>query len=190
MESVWDLAGAIFRYPDERYLEALDGCRRGVRAVVPEAGTQLDQFRGALAGLSPEARQELFVATFDFNPACTLEVGWHLFGENYERGAFLVKMRQVLTRVGVSDGGELPDHLGTVLRALGRMPADEAAEFAEACLLPALAKMQTHLAGKSNPFESLLEAIAGLVTAMHGQSCGNGVRGAAGVPADNGRGVQ
>lgn len=190
MEIVWDLAGALLRYPDERYLEALDACRHGVRPVVPEAGTQLDRLHGALADLSPEARQELFVATFDLNPACALEVGWHLFGENYERGAFLVKMRQLLTRVGVSDGGELPDHLGTVLRVLGRMPADEAAEFVDACLLPALAKMRTHLAGKSNPFESLLEAIVRLVAAMHGRSCGNGVREAAGVPADNGRGVQ
>ncbi|MFB3819175.1 MAG: nitrate reductase molybdenum cofactor assembly chaperone [Candidatus Methylomirabilales bacterium] len=165
MPNVWDQAAAVFRYPDERYLEALRACRRSVCLAAPEAAAPLGRFADAMAALSPEAQQEQFTATFDLNPACALEVGWHLFGENYERGAFLVKMRRLLTRFGVPDGGELPDHLGAVLTLLGRMPADEAAEFAGACVLPALAKMRTHLAGKSNPFESLLDAIVLLVEA-------------------------
>src|SRR6266568_3182701 len=57
------------------------------------------------------ARQELYVQTFEFNPACTLELGWHLFGENYERGEFLVRMREQLRRHGIAESNELPDHL-------------------------------------------------------------------------------
>ena len=30
--------------------------------------------------------EETFTRTFDVNPACALEVGWHLFGEEYARG--------------------------------------------------------------------------------------------------------
>ena len=39
----------------------------------------------------PEQIQELYTRTFDINPVCTLEIGWHIFGEDYARGALLVK---------------------------------------------------------------------------------------------------
>ena len=93
--------------------------------------------------------QELYAATFDLDPHCSLEVGWHLFGENYERGEFLVKMRVELRRLGVGESTELPDHLTHALAALGRMEPQEAAEFATACLFPALDKMCAATAGAS-----------------------------------------
>ena len=37
--------------------------------------------------------QELYTRTFDLNPVCALEVGYHLFGENYKRGEFLANLR-------------------------------------------------------------------------------------------------
>jgi len=43
--------------------------------------------------------------TFDINPACALEVGWHLFGEDYMRGQFLVRMREELSKYEIA--GEL-----------------------------------------------------------------------------------
>ena len=76
------------------------------------------------------SRQELYVQTFEFNPACTLELGWHLFGENYERGEFLVRMRDLLRRHGIAESTELPDHLTHVLALVGRLDHEEAAELA------------------------------------------------------------
>jgi nitrate reductase assembly molybdenum cofactor insertion protein NarJ len=103
------------------------------------------------------ARQELYVQTFEFNPACTLELGWHLFGENYERGEFLVRMREQLRRYGIPESTELPDHLTHLLLLIGRLEQVEAAELAGQFLLPALTKI--HDAIKDNPYKSLIAAI-------------------------------
>ncbi len=103
------------------------------------------------------AMQELYVETFEFNPACTLEIGWHLFGENYERGEFLVRMREQLRRYGVTESTELPDHLVHLLALIERMERDEAAELAGQYLLPALAKI--HAAVKENAYEPLIAAV-------------------------------
>jgi nitrate reductase delta subunit len=184
---LWDRMAALFRYPDGNYLEAARQCHHAVDVREPDVAALLARFLDQMEDLSPEARQELFTATFDLNPSCALEVGWHLFGENYERGAFLVKLRQQLTRFGLSDAGELPDHLSLVLAVLGRMPSEEAEEFAGGCLLPALGKMRTGLAGKDNPFEPVLEAIARLVERMYAPPAGEDPQPA--LPAGNGRGV-
>jgi nitrate reductase assembly molybdenum cofactor insertion protein NarJ len=103
------------------------------------------------------AAQELYVQTFEFNPAATLEVGWHLFGENYERGEFLVRMRGQLRRYGIAEGSELPDHLGHLLRLLPLVPREEAAELAGLHLAPALAKIRAALDG--NPYQELIAEI-------------------------------
>jgi nitrate reductase delta subunit len=102
------------------------------------------------------AMQELYVQTFEFNPACTLEIGWHLFGENYERGEFLVRMRQELRRHGIPESTELPDHLTHLLPLIDRMEHAEAARLAGEYLLPALGKIQL---AEDNPYGPVLESI-------------------------------
>ena len=104
------------------------------------------------------AAQELYVQTFEFNPACTLEIGWHLFGENYERGEFLVRMREQLRRHGIAESTELPDHLTQLLPLIGRMDYAEAAELAGQFVLPALGKIIDSL--KDNPYSAVIRGIA------------------------------
>jgi nitrate reductase assembly molybdenum cofactor insertion protein NarJ len=103
------------------------------------------------------AEQELYVQTFEFNPACTLEIGWHLFGENYERGEFLVGMRQQLRRYGVDESTELPDHLTHLLTLIPRMDRSEATELVGQYVLPALGKIREAL--KDNPYSALIAAV-------------------------------
>jgi nitrate reductase delta subunit len=108
-------------------------------------------------------QQELYVQTFEFNPACTLEIGWHLFGENYERGEFLLRMRELLRRYGITESTELPDHLSHLLALIPRMEHDEAAELAGQFALPALAKIREAL--KDNPYANVIAAIEGMLDA-------------------------
>lgn len=103
------------------------------------------------------AGQELYVQTFEFNPACTLEIGWHLFGENYERGEFLVRMREQLRRYGIPESTELPDHLTYLLVLIDRLDHEGAAELAGQFLLPALTKILDAI--KDNPYRSLIATI-------------------------------
>jgi len=104
------------------------------------------------------AMQELYVQTFVFNPACTLEIGWHIFGENYERGEFLVRMREQLRSHGIAESCELPDHLCHILLLLDRLDSEEAADLVGQFVLPALAKIKDALNGSA--YQDLVVATA------------------------------
>ncbi len=156
MPDLYHAFAALLTYPDEDYSERV---LAGLRLATPESRELLEQFAQAVEGLETWELQELFTRTFDMNPVCSLELGWHLFGENYERGLLLVRVREELRRVGIQESAELPDHLTHVLELLARMDHEKGAEFAAACVLPALKKMLEALHGKENPFESVLFAV-------------------------------
>ena len=120
-------------------------------------GTAYMEFAEQLRYPDEPAAQELYVQTFEFNPACTLEIGWHLFGENYERGEFLVRMREQLRRYGIAESTELPDHLTHLLALIPRMDREEAAELAGQYVLPALARIREAM--KENAYAKLIGAI-------------------------------
>ncbi|HKU23751.1 MAG TPA: molecular chaperone TorD family protein [Terriglobales bacterium] len=141
----------LFTYPAEDYRTSVQECEHLEPAIA--------EFHAAIAPLPTAELQELFTRAFDLNPVCCLEIGWHLFGENYERGALLVRMRQELRLHGITESSELPDHLSQVLRLLARMEPERARDFAGACVLPALEKMLAAFSGTENPFRSLLLAV-------------------------------
>jgi nitrate reductase delta subunit len=159
-QNEFELLAAVLRYPEEEYSNATERCFEALAGSDPEVALLLGKFLGQTRECSVEELQSLYTATFDLDPVCSLEVGWHLFGENYERGEFLVKMRGELRRLGIAESTELPDHLTHALAALGAMEPEEGPEFAAACLFPALDKMCAGLEGKSNPFENVLLAVA------------------------------
>jgi nitrate reductase molybdenum cofactor assembly chaperone NarJ/NarW len=153
----YDALARLLTYPDCDYRCQL---ALSIGLATPPAGSEVVRFATAIGELSTEQLQELFTQTFDLNPLCSLELGWHLFGENYERGLLLVRMRQELRRAGVAETTELPDHLTHALLLLGRLEHERAADFAAAIVLPALMKMLDALRGKNSAYEHLLLALA------------------------------
>jgi nitrate reductase delta subunit len=161
------LLAALLRYPEEGCEREAERYRDFFAVNCPQIEAPLSAFLEQTRSLSLEDLQALYTSTFDLNPLCSLEVGWHLFGENYERGEFLVKMREELRRLGIVESTELPDHLTLALELLGDMETEEAPSFAAACLYPALDKMSAEITGKSNPYESVFLAIEGLLALRH-----------------------
>ena len=105
-----------------------------------------------------EELEETYTKAFDMNPSCTLEIGWHLFGETYKRGSFLANLRPALRDHGLEEAGKLPDHLALLLPLMGRLPKAEAEGLGRDCVLPALEKLRPKLEGGA-PYDTLLEAI-------------------------------
>lgn len=157
--AIYDLAARLFFYPGAAYREQVERCRQGFAVALPQGEVHLTAFADSLGKLTIEEIEELFTRTFDLNPLCALEIGWHLFGENYSRGEFLVQMRHELRRHELPESTELPDHLSHVLPVLGRLTSAEAGQFAARYVVPALDKMLTGLAGQGNPYESLLAGV-------------------------------
>jgi nitrate reductase delta subunit len=113
--------------------------------------------------------EEAFTGTFDVNPACALEVGWHLFGEEYARGLFLVRMREEMRKYGVEESSELPDHITHVLSVIGAMPDDAAARFVTACVQPAVNKMLQAFEGKDSPYGDVISCLALILNHVWGE---------------------
>lgn len=108
---------------------------------------------------APPPLQEEYVDAFDLNPACTLELGWHLFGDTPERGAFLSILREDLRRARIDERGNLPDYLPTVLRLIGRQDEPSASSLA-AIIAPAVARIHEQLKERGSPFADALETVA------------------------------
>jgi len=111
------------------------------------------------AGRDPADLEELYTRTFDVNPVSSLETGWHLFGEDYNRGAFLVRMRGLLRECGIEEGAELPDHLESVLRLLDVLDEERAGELVRQFVLPAVRKMRVPLERGDNPYGAVLAEV-------------------------------
>lgn len=141
----------LIEYPGPDYRNRVDACLA--------SASELADFAGSVGSLPFEAVQELYTQTFDWNPDTTLDIGWHLFGENYDRGDFLVKLRGTMREYAVPENGELPDHLSHVLPLLDRMPPDESATFAARFVLPALEKLSSGLQKTESDFLPVVQAI-------------------------------
>lgn len=159
-----DCLASILRYPEPGHDVAVAACRDALLGDpapgVREAAPRIERFAHAVAGRTVEELQELYTRTFDLNPVCALDVGWHLYGENYDRGRFLVRMRELLETLGIEESVELPDHLTSVLPALARLDGEAAGDLAEGYVGRALHKMLDGLSGKDNPYEEVLRAVA------------------------------
>jgi len=158
--AIYNVLVALLTYPEADYPQRIEA---SVQVAPEPCREQLEAFAARMQGLRTDQLQELFTQTFDLNPMCSLELGWHLFGENYERGLLLVRVRQELRRHGLEESTELPDHLTHVLRLVERMEHETAADFVAACVLPALEKMLQALRDKENPFENVLLAVRNLL---------------------------
>jgi len=172
----------LFAYPRGPFTCMLQAARAALKQLQPAALAELDQFAQQMAELTEAEREELYTRTFDFDPSCALEIGWHLFGEDYNRGALLVRLRSELRQHGIEERGELPDHLSLVLPLLERMAPDAAAEFFACCVRPALSKLLEGLQKKGSPYQHALAAVLMLLQAKFGSEAREGANDARTVP--------
>jgi nitrate reductase molybdenum cofactor assembly chaperone len=161
-----DRLAALFTYPQGQGLYGMHGLAEELGADCPEAGAALARCADAMANLPLAQQQELYVRTFEMNPLCSLEVGWQLYGEHYERGTFLVRMRRAMRELKLRESAELPDHLTHVLEIVGRLPEEQQGSFAAETLQPALAKMYKSLDEADNPYRYLLQATRSAIEMM------------------------
>ncbi|MBI2815893.1 MAG: nitrate reductase molybdenum cofactor assembly chaperone [Acidobacteria bacterium] len=161
--------GELLAYPRGDYRDRLESWRTAPPFGDVEADSLLRNFLRQIQDLPLEQVQELYTHTFDFNPACALEVGWHLYGDEYARGEFLLAMRERLRRHCIAESRELPDHLSNVLSLLDHMEPQEARNFRDGFLIPALNKMLAGLAEHDNPYRYVLLALAKRLSSQTGE---------------------
>ena len=165
---VFDLFSRLLCYPDNHTPQAAELLFVVLQDELPAAASDLSQFGQFLETNDGRQLEEAFTGTFDVNPTCALEVGWHLFGEEYARGMFLVRMREELRRYGKVESQELPDHICHVLAVVAAMPDDKATSFVRACVQPAVAIMNEGLANKTTPYRHVIDSLLKVLEAKWG----------------------
>ena len=160
----------LLAYPTEHYVELVELLYLIVQNELPEAAREVSKFGVFAENCNTVELEEVYTRTFDVNPACALEIGWHLFGEDYTRGLFLVRMRQELARHEIPESGELPDHLTHVLAVIAAMDEEEAGRFSHACVFPAIHKMLTSLDKNQSPYRHVVRCLLLLLEHYYGES--------------------
>lgn len=165
----------LIQYPTEESVGRANQCLKILESQAPQSSSLFKPYLDYLKGHSLADLEEEYVKIFDFNQDRALEIGWHLYGETYSRGDFLVKMRGLLYRNGIEETSELPDHLGHVLRVMETMEPEETLDFAGNYVLPALEKLIEATHSKKTPYEDLLltiqSVLKGYKTQLSGVQC-------------------
>jgi nitrate reductase assembly molybdenum cofactor insertion protein NarJ len=156
----------VLGYPREDYAQILDRIVQRAAVEFPAVAAHLAFFQQGLDGMPLHELEELYIGTFDLNPHCALDLGWQLFGEDYNRGLFLAKLRRLMREHGLVESTELPDHLTHVLLLLARMAPGEAGDFAAACVLPALEKISA-ACKEDVAYRHLLAAVVTFIQKAH-----------------------
>lgn len=154
----FDALADLLTYPGfvgwERQLAAITL----LREACPATDEPLSRFDDEMSELGEGEREELFTRTFDHTDTRSLEIGWQLFGENYARGALMVRLRGLLREHGVPETSELPDHLTHVLRLVGRAPEPLARALIGAQVMQAIDKILAACRKFESPYCGVLLA--------------------------------
>lgn len=153
----------LMDYPDQDFAKHLQSCLLLLEKDHPNRTHELIPFAHNAKQMPLTELEEYYTRTFDINPVTALEIGWHLYGESYERGAFLVKMRGLSREYHLSESSELPDHLTHILNLLGSMGEKEAQKLSEEYFLPGINKIISAFEKKENIFEALLVTIKNVI---------------------------
>ena len=94
------------------------------------------------------------------SPTTCLDLGWHLYGEAYERGAFMVKIREILRNQGIAETSELPDHLTHILAILPGLSEKDRIVFIEKYIQPALTKILDGFGETENPYKIAIQYLS------------------------------
>lgn len=120
------LISLLLQYPDGSLCNARAEIAEVVAGLKPSrAKGPLKKFCEYLQSKGPVELQQHYVETFDFNKKATLLLSFHGYGDRRQRGAAMVRLKQLYRQSGLTlNGGELPDYLPAMLEYAAYAPGD------------------------------------------------------------------
>ncbi len=158
---------SILAYPSGDIYRQTELLSQQVLKAEPEQAKVMETFYNFVIESRLEHIEESFTRSFDMNPSCCLELGWHLYGEDYQRGVFLVNMRQSLKEEQLDENAELPDHLSHCLRLFTLLEPEDREVFSQKYMQPAITKIRTSLEPE-NPYTCVIDLVQHLLVEEYG----------------------
>ncbi len=154
----------IFRYPGPDRENFVGEWRKIIWNTVPEMAGKLEIFISHIHEKPLTTQQEYFIGTFDVQALCFLDIGYVLYGEDYNRGVFLVNMKNEQEKAGNDCGYELPDHLPNMLSLIPKLVDENLAEeLVCSMMVPALENMIEAFGSNENVYKGMLEILLGIM---------------------------
>lgn len=162
----------LLDYPRQSYRQRAAAAGDELRGRYPEAAQAVDTFLSRISELSDGALEELYTRTFDVAPMCVPYVTSYIYGaESFERGNLMSQLSDIYRKRGFDAAGELPDHIGVLLRFSALLDCEELHDLASYCLTRPLGEMIVCLEGSDNPFVLVLKSIRSVIeTDLPGRS--------------------
>jgi len=149
----------LFRYPGPELAQNATEAGKMLEARYPQAFKHYAPFWEHATKRDLHTQEEYYIKTFDVQAVCYLDLGYVIFGEDYKRGEFLVKIQELQNLTGNNCGFELADHLPNVLTLLPKMKdPKEAEEIVVTVAMPALRAMIKKFKNR-NAYKNLLGAL-------------------------------
>lgn len=160
--AIYALFADILDYPNPAIAARACDCVIKLADESPDAAELMNQFQTEQARMTLGDLLELYTSTFELQPDCTPNLGFHLFGNDARRNMFMAQLKQRLEANRIALGNELPDHLSLILRLLEREQSEEERTvLIEDCLVPAISRMLDVLGqhAQRNAYEHALRAL-------------------------------
>lgn len=158
--TVYTQFGNLLEYPAPGHLERSILLARELKDDRPEAAAHIEAFVDEIGTWPLEKMEEAYTRAFDISPQGVPYLSVILFGEdNYKRAKLMTGLKERYVEHGIDLEGELPDHIGVILRFAGIFSDDEWRELACWCVPGPLKVMIRGLTRAQNPYRHVLEAV-------------------------------
>lgn len=169
--SVWfRLLSALLQYPDDALLRRLADMEAEAETLSStESRAAIDAFLSYLKKTPPIRLRENYTAIFDMNPATTLNLTWHVYGDSEKRADALAGLQRVYDGAGWERiTGELPDYLPLMLEFLSICPEPkDTGRIRDA--LNGIHPLIKRLESTAPAYVALIRSIAGMAKKHRGQ---------------------
>jgi len=160
IQMILDDFAQILDYPTAVLPEIVGRSTERLRASHAGSADHMTRFQSFIDENDEGKLQELYTGTFDLQAFCNLYVGHYLFGEDFRRSLFMVKLKELYREEDFSFQKELPDHLCVMLRFLAcAKEREENRELISECVIPAVVAMLKCFDSKHHPYKAVLQSL-------------------------------
>jgi nitrate reductase delta subunit len=158
------LLSVLLQYPDHELLSHIEMIETEVEDMPSkEMKKCMNDFLLYLKAHSPIQLQEGYTAAFDMNPTTTLNLTYHICGDNEKRADMLARLQQRYRDAGLErTTGELPDYLPMLLEFLSVCQESENTGLIWECLR-GLEDVVDRLQKAASPYAALLQPLIPMV---------------------------